>query len=98
MRLASIHWDGQDRIAAAAGEDALVDLNLALEAAGGPAFGSMLDLVRGGPEALGRAQRALDRARDRVRDNPGGLPAIPAHAVTWQPPVRRGRPGRSPAS
>ena len=35
MRLASIHWDGQDRIAAAAGEDALVDLNLALEAAGG---------------------------------------------------------------
>ena len=55
MRLASIHWDGQDRIAAAAGEDALIDLNLALEATGGrrlPAFRTMLDLVRRGPAAL----------------------------------------------
>ncbi|MXW92949.1 MAG: fumarylacetoacetate hydrolase family protein [Rhodospirillaceae bacterium] len=88
MRLASIHWDGQDRIAAAAGEDALVDLNLALEATGGPAFGSMLDLVRGGPGALNRARRALDWARD----NPDGLAPIPAYAVTWHPPVRR--PGK----
>ena len=88
MRLASIHWDGRDRIAAAAGEDALIDLDLALEAAGEPAFGTMLNLVRGGPAALNGARRAFDRARD----NPDSLPAIPADAVTWRPPVRR--PGK----
>ena len=88
MRLASIHWDGQDRIAAAAGEDTLIDLNLALEATGGPAFGTMLELVRSGSGGLNRAQRAAAWAQD----NPGSIPTIPAHTVSWHPPVRR--PGK----
>ena len=88
MRLATIHRDGQDRIAAAAGPDRLIDLDRALEAAGSPALGSMLALIRGGSEALDRARHAADRARD----NPGSVPAFPASSVAWRPPVPR--PGK----
>lgn len=93
MRLASIHWDGLDRIAAALDDDpdeanTLVDLNLSLEASGGATIESVLDLVRGGSKTLDQAQHAVSWAAD----NPDVIERIPADDVTWHPPVRR--PGK----
>lgn len=88
MRLASIHWDGLDRVAAALDDENLIDLNLALEASGGATVQSMLELVQSGSDMLEQSACAIDWARD----NPDTIERLPAGAVTWQPPVRR--PGK----
>ena len=104
MRLASIHWDGQDRIAAAVGEDTLIDLNLALEATGGPAFGTMLDVVRSGGGGLNSARRAAAWAQENPavfpRIRPARLPGTRrcggrAKSSAWRSTIRRPTTARS---
>lgn len=88
MRLASIHWDGLDRVAAALDDETLIDLNLSLEASGGATVQSLLDLVQGGAKPLKQATKALKWARE----NEDSIERIPAGDVEWHPPVRR--PGK----
>ena len=86
MRIASFHAQGQDRIGFPLPGGALVDVQAVLRArfpsVRPPA--DMLDLIRGGTEALQQVRAAWASACKA----PDGLPSFDPATVVWHPPVR----------
>src|SRR5688572_24758405 len=90
MRLASFYHDGAHRIGSVIEDGRLIDLTAAVAAKqGGSAPDDwprdMIELIESGPRGVERAREALEWALA----NPKRVRAIPADAVTWDPPVRR---------
>ena len=86
MRLASVAFEGRERVGFELGPGRLVGLDDAWEAAGlGDAPASMLELLEAGSSARANLQTACAHAQR----HPGGVPQIPTEAVQWRPPVRR---------
>jgi len=94
MKLASFHAQGRDRIGAAIGDDALVDLAEAAAASsaqsgvdtiGPAALADLIALIEAGEGSLAAVSRAVELARAR----PDAVPRYAARDVRWHPPVRR---------
>jgi 2-keto-4-pentenoate hydratase/2-oxohepta-3-ene-1,7-dioic acid hydratase in catechol pathway len=95
MKLASIQYDGRERVVAAVDEAYVVDVrDLGIDVP------DMIALISSGPALLARVSKALAALRKQVAGRGGvqnGGPAEPSHLipiseVTWRPPVRR--PGK----
>ena len=88
MKLASISYQGSNRLAVQIGESTLIDLGKAVEGLKGGRPDDwpqdMIALIEGGPAMLEMARAAAKWAEA----NPSAA-RIPMDQVTWQPPVRR---------
>lgn len=88
MKLASFSLGGEEKIGGVLADGSLVELAAAIRAQSGaeaePWTGDMISLIREGPQALAKVQRALDFAQT----NPDRVPRIPTDEIVWGPPVR----------
>jgi 2-keto-4-pentenoate hydratase/2-oxohepta-3-ene-1,7-dioic acid hydratase in catechol pathway len=93
MKLASIQYDGRERVVVAVDEAYVIDVrDLGIDVP------DMIALIASGPALLARLSEALaalrKQAAGRAQESDGLDPSllIPVSGVTWRPPVRR--PGK----